>query len=81
MTLTILSAAYANPSASAAVVQTVERGAVLLSDIDTPDEWRAMLFAVAPASFVPPSPPASPTKAELMAQLAALQAQIAALPD
>ena len=54
MILTMLSAAYANAETTAAVVQTQESGAVLLSAADTPDAWAAMLAALTPAPFVPP---------------------------
>lgn len=83
MSLTIISAVFANPDHTAAVAQTAEAGAVLLSAVDTPAEWAAMLAACTPSAFVSPavSSPSMPTKAELMAQLAAIQAQIEALPD
>jgi hypothetical protein len=81
VTFTILSAAFANTDNTAAVAQTVEAGSVLLSAVDTPDNWAAMLAATTPAPFVLPPTPAQPSKEDLLAQLAALQAQIAALPD
>lgn len=60
MSYTVLSAAYANPDNTAAVAQTVEAAAVLLSATDTPDEWAAMLAAVTPTAYVPqPIPPES----------------------
>jgi hypothetical protein len=55
--LTYISAAYANPDNTSAVAQTVEVGAVLLSDVDTPDEWAAMLAVITPTAFVPPPIP------------------------
>jgi hypothetical protein len=33
------------------------------------------------AAYVPPPPPPAPTRAELLAKLAAIQAQIEALPE
>ena len=56
MTLTILSAAYANEDGTAAVAITAQAAAVALSATDTPDAWAAMLAAVTPAPFVPPAP-------------------------
>lgn len=52
MTYTILSAAYANAEHTAAVIQTQEAGAVLVSAQDTPQLW-AGLAGVEP--YVPPS--------------------------
>lgn len=86
MSLTILSAAYANEDATAAVAQTVQAGAVLLSAADTPDQWAAMLAAVTPAPFVPqPPPPRAIAKTTIYrratdAELALLEATLAALP-
>ena len=47
----ILSAAYANPEHTAAVVRTADRGDVCLSAHDNPSEWAALLGAVQPAAF------------------------------
>lgn len=52
MTYTILSAAYANAEHTAAVIQTQEAGAVLVSAQDTPQLW-ASLSGVQP--YAPPS--------------------------
>ena len=43
MTYTILSAVYANPEHTSAVIFTKEAAAVLISEKDTPKEWREML--------------------------------------
>lgn len=43
MTYTIISAAYANSNATAAVVMTEESYSVLISATDTPNEWAALL--------------------------------------
>jgi hypothetical protein len=81
MTYTFLSAQYANPEHTAAVAITAEAAAVAFSAVDTPEHWAALHAAIAPADYVPPPPPTSPTRAELLAKLAALQAQIEALPE
>jgi len=86
VSLTIVSAAFANEDDTAAVAQTEEAGAVLLSAADTPDEWAAMLAAVTPAAYVPPPPPPrSIAKTTIYrrasdAELALLEATLAALP-
>lgn len=51
MTYTIISAAYANEDHTAAVIQTQEAGAVLVSERDTPALW-AQLAQVLP--YAPP---------------------------
>lgn len=53
MTYTIQSAAYANPDHTAAVLQTVEAGAVLASEADTPQLWAQMLGDVEPSAYAP----------------------------
>ena len=86
MSLTILSATFANETATAAVVETIEAGAVMLSEADTPVEWAAMLASLDPAPFVaPPAPPRLIAKTTIYrratdAELALLEATIAALP-
>jgi hypothetical protein len=45
MTYTILSATYANADLTAAVLETVEAGAVVASVADTPELWEQMLSA------------------------------------
>lgn len=57
MTYVILSAAYANASHTAAVIQTPNIGAVLLSLSDTPAEWALMLEWGNPTDYVAPSLP------------------------
>jgi len=52
MTYTILSAQYANAEHTAAVIQTQEAGAVLVSEVDTPDLWAELPADC--AAFVPP---------------------------
>lgn len=64
MNYTIFSAAYANPDHTSAVAQTAEAGAVLLSLVDTPTEWAAMLAVITPTEYVPqPIPPESSANA------------------
>jgi hypothetical protein len=57
MTDTILSASYANPDHDAAVIETAERGAVMISAADTPEAWAEMLAWGAPAAYAPPPLP------------------------
>lgn len=70
MTMTILSAAYANAEDTAAVAQTQEAGAVLLSAADTPAAWAAMLAAVEPAPYQAPALPRVVTPLAFMDRLA-----------
>lgn len=53
MAYTILGAAYANADNTAAVVRTVEAGAVLAGLVDTPDLWQQMLAQCTPSAYVP----------------------------
>lgn len=55
---TIQSAQYANAEHTAAVIQTEEAGSVLLGEVDTPDEWAAMLRWGTPTSYQLPALPA-----------------------
>lgn len=64
MAYTILSAEYANPDHTAAVIMTKEAAAVLISSVDTPDEWAAMLKWGKPSAYVEPEPVEPPLKAE-----------------
>jgi len=57
MIYTFLSARYANAEQTAAVAETAEAAAVLLSAIDTPIAWAALHAAGTPDPFVPPDPP------------------------
>lgn len=52
MSYTILSAKYANAENTAAVLQTVEAGAVLVSQRDTPALWAQMFRDAQPAAYV-----------------------------
>ena len=52
MTYTILSAKFANPEHTAAVIETEEAGAVLVSAADTPELWAEMLGSIQPAVYV-----------------------------
>lgn len=54
MILTIQGAAFANAEHTAAVLQTLEAGAVLASAVDTPELWAAMLAQGTPAPYEPP---------------------------
>ena len=57
MSYTILSAQYVNAANTAAVIQTQEAAAVLLSSDDTPTEWAAMLAWGTPSAYsAPPDP-------------------------
>lgn len=53
MTYTITGAQFANSEHTAAVIQTVEAGAILVSLNDTPDLWAKMLEAVPAPSQAP----------------------------
>lgn len=53
---TFLSARFADPDHSFAIVETEELGAMVLSQQDTPDEWARLLDTVEPTAFVPPDP-------------------------
>ncbi|MGO4741740.1 hypothetical protein AB4099_34945 [Bosea sp. 2KB_26] len=62
MTYTIISAAYANDDNSAALLMTEEAAAVLISAVDTPEEWASMLawgIPPAKAALFDPPPTAS----------------------
>lgn len=50
-TYTILSARFANVDHSAAIIITKEAAAVLISEVDTPDLWSAMLASGVPAAY------------------------------
>jgi hypothetical protein len=84
--LTILSAAFANEEKTAAVAQTAEAGAVLLSVADTPDNWAAMFAATTPTPFMPPPAPLRAiAKTQIYrratdAELALLEATLPTLP-
>lgn len=56
-TYTVLSARYSNPDHTAAVAMTEEVAAVVLSAVDTPEAWAAMLASVTPEPYTPPQPP------------------------
>lgn len=62
MTYTILSATYANPDSTAAVLKTEEAGDVIASQADTPELWAQMLQGA-----VQPFP--LPTLAEKQAEM------------
>jgi hypothetical protein len=80
MIYTILNAHYANEDRTAAVALTQEAALVVLSAADTPEEWAALMAWGEPSAYVPPPPPPEPTKAEILAQIAALTAKVATLP-
>lgn len=61
MTYTISSAAYANREQTAAILQTQEAGAIVVSEADTPDLWDAMLGWGTPAEFAEPGAPVPTT--------------------
>lgn len=52
MTYTIISAQFANSEHTSAVVMTEESASVALSEVDTPEEWVAMLEWGEPEAFV-----------------------------
>lgn len=51
----ILSAQYANPSYTAAIMITDDLGAVLVSQIDTPELWNTLHMWGVPTPYVAPS--------------------------
>lgn len=55
MTYTLKSARFANPENTAAVIDTKEAGAVIVSAADTPEEWAEVLKGVV-APYVRPYP-------------------------
>jgi hypothetical protein len=89
MTYTIQSAAYANAEHTAAVIQTAESGAVLVSQVDTPAKWAAMLAWGTPTDYVAPPPPVPQSVGRVQAKiwlhragkLAAVQSYIDASND
>jgi hypothetical protein len=48
---TIVSAAFANPEHTSAVIVTEEAGSVAISEVDTPDDWADMLAWGDPTVF------------------------------
>jgi len=58
MTYTIQSAKYANAENTAAVLLTAESGAVLVSEVDRPELWAAMLAWGTPDDYATPPAPA-----------------------
>lgn len=82
MTYTIISAAYANQEHTAAVLQTEEAGAVLISDRDTPDLWQQMLaWALTVEGGSEPVPTAYTPANPFPALKPALQADLTARRD
>lgn len=80
---TFKSAVYANEQNTAVVADTEENAHVLLSEVDTPDEWKALMESkVKISAFSEPDDivPA-PTKEELMEQLLIIQEQISNLKE
>jgi hypothetical protein len=78
MTYTPISATYANPENTAAIVNTEEAGAVAVSAVDTPVEWQALLDSgVSIAPYVEPEPPSPPR--DIYAELDDLEARVSAL--
>ena len=57
MTYTFISAAYTTEDESAAVAITEEAAAVLLSELDNPDQWAALHEWGMPDAYVAPVPP------------------------
>jgi len=55
MKYSILSAAYANEERTAAIVKTTEAGAILASQADTPELWKAMQAAAEVSDYTPPA--------------------------
>lgn len=74
MSYTIKSAAYANADHTAAIVDTEEAAAVLLSAKDTPRDWAAMLAWGEPDPFTLPPPPVPQAVTPRQARLALLAA-------
>lgn len=68
MTYTIISAAYANPEGSAAILQTEEAGAVLIEPDGRPNEWAAMLEWGEPNEYAEPPEPRRMLRKSLVQQ-------------
>lgn len=61
MTYTTHGAQWANTEKTAAVLSTNEAGAVAISEVDTPEEWKGFLQWMSyghPVEELPPPPPA-----------------------
>lgn len=57
MAYTIISAVYANPNSTSAVLVTVEAGAIAISEADTPEEWAELAASgVTVSPYVAPVP-------------------------
>jgi hypothetical protein len=78
MAYTILSAAYANAERTAAVVQTQEAGAVVVSAKDTPALWAAMVSAAPPGAYAAPAKPVPASITRFQARAALLQSGLLA---
>jgi hypothetical protein len=76
MTYAFISAQYANPDNTAAVALTQEVGYVAISAADTPHDWSDLHAWGTPSPYSAPALTPLPTKAELQAELVALQARI-----
>ncbi|MBC3540671.1 hypothetical protein ACFSC6_12335 [Rufibacter sediminis] len=82
MTLTFISARYANPDHTAVEAVTEEVGAVLLSKADKPEEWASLKKSKVKISEYPEIPAATPlSKEEIIAQLDQLKAQLENMPS
>lgn len=78
MTYTILSASYANTERTAAIIMTLEAGAVLTSELDRPDQWVAMLQWGTPDDYTDPP---SPSPDRVTSRQFFLQLEVAGLLD
>jgi hypothetical protein len=79
MIYTIISAQYANEDHTAAVIDTAEAAAVLVSEKDTPDLWAEMLDWGSPAAYVAPTPQPEPSPIEKLAAFLAANPDVKAL--
>lgn len=79
MSYTIISAQYANEDNTAAVIQTEEAAAVLISQADTPDLWADMLISVTPSAYVAPEPQQAPSAVEKLTAFLAANPDVRAL--
>src|SRR5947208_2099154 len=70
--MTILSARYANAEHTAAVIQTVENGAVAISECDTPALWSQILAMDRVDEYVAPLTIEAFTPAQIVAAIKAI---------
>jgi hypothetical protein len=77
--LTVLSAQWGNEQRSSAVIFTAEAGAVAISEVDTPEEWKVFETWTLSNAVSPLTMPLPPRKSELdllEERVAALEAKL-----